>query len=232
MSNSPSASRLLFLDWLRIGAFALLVLYHVGMYYVSWTWHVKSPDAGPWLEPWMRLSSPWRLSLLFLISGAASSFMLKRDGASGSWLGARSLRLLAPLLFGMAVIVPPQSYFEVVQQHGYGGGFVDFLRLYYTGYGGFCKAGACLILPTWNHLWFVAYLFVYTLALWALLRAWPNALTRIAAALSRVLRGAALLWLPIAVLALLRVTLLDRFPPSHALASDWYLHASYCALFI
>jgi hypothetical protein len=98
--HTPSASRLLFLDWLRIGAFALLVLYHVGMYYVSWTWHVKSADAGPWLEPWMRLSSPWRLSLLFLISGAATSFMLKRDGASGALLGARSLRLLLPLLFG------------------------------------------------------------------------------------------------------------------------------------
>src|SRR5262245_62368639 len=92
----PSPSRLLFLDWLRIGAFALLVLYHVGMYYVSWDWHVKSPAAGPALEPWMRLSSPWRLSLLFLISGAATSFMLLRDGASRSLLGARSKRLLWP----------------------------------------------------------------------------------------------------------------------------------------
>ena len=39
--HTPS-QRLFFLDWLRIGAFALLVLYHVGMYYVSWSWHVKS----------------------------------------------------------------------------------------------------------------------------------------------------------------------------------------------
>ena len=80
--TASTPSRLLFLDWLRIGAFALLVLYHVGMYYVSWGWHVKSPFAGTALEPWMRLSSPWRLSLLFLISGAATSFMLQRDGAS------------------------------------------------------------------------------------------------------------------------------------------------------
>jgi len=125
----PASSRLLFLDWLRIGAFALLVLYHVGMYYVSWGWHVKSPFAGSALEPWMRLSSPWRLSLLFLVSGAATSFMLQRTGASVSLLGARSKRLLLPLLFGMAVIVPPQSYFEVVQQHGYAGSYIDFMRL-------------------------------------------------------------------------------------------------------
>jgi peptidoglycan/LPS O-acetylase OafA/YrhL len=230
---APSPSRLLFLDWLRIGAFALLVLYHVGMYYVSWPWHVKSLDASTALEPWMRLSSPWRLSLLFLISGAATSFMMQRDGTSAALLGSRSRRLLWPLLFGMAVIVPPQSYFAVVQQYGYAGSYLDFMRLYVTGYSGFCKgAGSCLILPTWNHLWFVAYLFVYTLVLWLLLRAWPRALERVARGLNRVLRGAAFLWLPVAVLALLRIVLIDRFPATHALAGDWYLHAIYLGLFI
>ena len=34
------------LDWVRVCAFALLVLYHVGMYYVTWDWHVKSPAAS------------------------------------------------------------------------------------------------------------------------------------------------------------------------------------------
>ena len=29
------------MDWLRIGAFALLILYHIGMYFVPWDWHVK-----------------------------------------------------------------------------------------------------------------------------------------------------------------------------------------------
>jgi len=233
VSTQPTTQRLYFLDWLRIGAFALLVLYHVGMYYVTWTWHVKSPDASATLEPFMRLSSPWRLSLLFLISGAATSFMLLRDGASARWFGGRSKRLLVPLLVGMAVVVPPQSYFEVVQQHGYAGGYLDFMRLYLTGYRGFCKAGAeCLILPTWNHLWFVAYLFVYTAALWALLRVRPRALETIAGALSRLLRGAAWLWAPIAVLALLRMALIDRYPATHALVGDWYLHAIYFGVFL
>jgi glucans biosynthesis protein C len=234
VSPQTASQRLYFLDWLRIGAFALLVLYHVGMYYVTWTWHVKSPDASSALEPFMRLSSPWRLSLLFLISGAATSFMLLRDGATARWFGGRSQRLLLPLLFGMAVIVPPQSYFEVVQQHGYAGSYLDFMRLYFSGAGGgFCKAGSgCLILPTWNHLWFVAYLFVYSAALWLLLRAWPGALAAIANALARALRGATLLWLPIALLALLRMALLDRFPPTHALIDDAYLHGTYFALFV
>jgi len=120
-----------------------------------------------------------------------------------------------------------------VQQHGYAGSYLDFMRLYFSGYRGFCKAGAdCLILPTWNHLWFVAYLFAYTAALWALLRVWPGALHTIADRLSRLLRGAAWLWAPIAVLALLRMALLDRFPPTHALMGDWYLHAIYFGVFV
>ena len=72
------------LDWLRIGAFALLILYHVGMYYVTWDWHVKSPDAGAALEPLMLLTSPWRLSLLFLISGAATVVHAAAQGASAA----------------------------------------------------------------------------------------------------------------------------------------------------
>ena len=52
------SARLYFLDWVRILAFCLLVLYHVGMYYVSWGWHVKSVHASTALEPLMLLASP------------------------------------------------------------------------------------------------------------------------------------------------------------------------------
>src|SRR5690606_35567530 len=95
------------LDWVRVLAFGLLVLYHVGMYYVTWDWHINSPAAGPALEPFMMLSSPWRLSLLFLVSGVATAFLLaraRRDAAAANgrvrFLGPRSWRLLVPLAFG------------------------------------------------------------------------------------------------------------------------------------
>src|SRR5882672_9674955 len=128
--SATAPTRLVFLDWVRICAFGLLVFYHVGMYYVSWDWHIKSPHAGTALEPWMRLVSPWRLDLLFLVSGAATSFMLQKTGAAGALLATRARRLLVPLVFGMLVVVPPQSYFEVVHKFGYDGGFVTFMGLY------------------------------------------------------------------------------------------------------
>lgn len=49
------------------------------------------------------------MSLLFLISGVATAFML--HSRPEGLLYRRSCQLLLPLLFGMAVIVPPQSYY-------------------------------------------------------------------------------------------------------------------------
>ena len=141
-SNLASTNRLFFLDWLRILAFTTLVLYHVGMYYVSWSFHVKSPFAGPGLEPWMKLTEPWRLSLLFMVSGAATSLMLK-SGPSRALVRRRSAHLLLPLMCGVVLVVPPQSYYEVVQRFGYSAGYLDFLRLYFSGYRGFCSSGQC-----------------------------------------------------------------------------------------
>ncbi len=102
------------LDWLRIIAFGLLILYHCGMFYVSWDWHVKSRFASDAIEPLMMLTNPWRLTLLFLISGAATRFMADKMSV---WklTGSRMGRLWPPLLLAMFVIVPPQSYFEIVE---------------------------------------------------------------------------------------------------------------------
>ena len=233
MHTAQNPTRHIFLDWLRIIAFALLVIYHVGMYYVSWDWHIKSPHAGTALEPWMRLLSPWRLGLLFLVSGAATSFMLLRQGASGVLLRTRAKRLLIPLLLGIFVIVPPQAFFEVMHKYAYAGGYLDFMRLYLSGYGGFCaQVGHCLILPTWNHLWFLPYLFVYTAVLWLLLRRWPNMLDALALRLPHALAGAWLLALPVVLLAITRYAMVARFPVSHALVDDWFAHTHFFALFV
>lgn len=221
------------LDWVRVCAFGLLVLYHVGMYYVSWDWHVKSPMASATLEPLMLLSSPWRLSLLFLVSGAASAFLLASK--PGGFLRSRSWRLLLPLVFGMLVIVPPQSYYELLDS-GYPGGYHDgylaFWGRYLAGDGSFCDQDGCLDLPTWNHLWFVLYLWVYTVPVRAMQRLAPSALSRASAWLGRRLSGpGALLW-PVLLLALLRIALVERFESTHALVDDWYNHAQYFSVFL
>jgi glucans biosynthesis protein C len=219
------------LDWVRIGAFMLLILYHVGMYYVSWDWHVKSPYASTDIQPLMMLTSPWRLSLLFLVSGVATGYLLARQGAR-HFMSGRSTRLLIPLIFGMLVIVPPQSYLEVVEKLRYAGSFAEFYRLYITGFHGFCRGSDCLIMPTWNHLWFVAYLWVYTLALYAVVRLAPPLVPWLRRLVERRLSGIGILLWPLAYLCAIRIGLVARFPENHALVGDWYNHAMYFGVFL
>ncbi|MCC2970328.1 acyltransferase family protein [Massilia sp. IC2-476] len=216
-------TRLYFLDWVRIIAFFILILYHVGMYYVTWDWHVKSPFASTLPEPFMMLSSPWRLGLLFFVAGAAASLMLRKAGTA-TFLRRRSLRLLLPLVFGMLVVVPPQPYLEVVEKLGYADGYGAFMRLYLQAYNGFCRED-CLILPTWNHLWFVAYLWIYTMLLGGLVAALGPRFDAVAARIGSWLTGWRIVALPAAVLAIARVALVEHFPTNHSVVGDWYNHA-------
>src|SRR5258708_4312781 len=113
------------LDWLRIGALGLLILFHIGMFYPPLQWEVKSPRAVPAVQVVLEWSAPWRLLLLFLVSGAAVRFMSVRMSA-GQIFRRRSHVLLLPLLFAVLVVVPPQAYFKVVEQFGYDEGYWRF----------------------------------------------------------------------------------------------------------
>jgi len=237
MEPNTNTPRLFFLDWLRILAFGLLVFYHVGMYYVSWDWHVKSPAASDAIEPLMMLSSPWRMGLLFLISGAALAHALTAKAQpDGTFFRRRSVRLLWPLLFGMLVIVPPQSYFEVVDKLNYSGSYLDFWPAYLRGYEGFCRIEEghrrCLTLPTWNHLWFLPYLWVYTGLALLLMRWAPRSLAWGSQAIAKRSGSALfLILLGLVPLALARFMLIG-FKVTHNLHWDWYTHAQYLCLFL
>ena len=69
------------LDWLRIGAFAILILYHIGLYFAPGHWLVKSAEIEPWVAYPIAAISPWRLMIIFAVSGFASAAMLQRFGA-------------------------------------------------------------------------------------------------------------------------------------------------------
>ncbi len=214
-----------FLDGLRLAAFAVLIPYHVGMYYVSWDWHVKSAQASTALEPFMLLSSPWRLGLLFLIAGATCQGLFARRGAWGT-VRDRSKRLLLPLLFGMAVIVTPQAYYEVLTkvpaQLPGDGGYLDFWWAYLQG-GRYCRGTDCMGVPTWNHLWFLPYLCLYSV------------LGALVAGRLQVrapgLPSWAWLVLPAVPLALLRVFVMPHWPTTHDFSHDLYQHLQYGWLF-
>lgn len=232
IGGGRAAGRRIDLDWLRIGAFGLLILYHIGMLYVPWDFHVKSAHRLVALEPVMLATNPWRLSLLFLVSGAVTRLMAERMTASGLAAG-RLRRLLPPLLFGIFVVVPPQSYLEAVERAGYAGSFAAFYHDHYLAFGlEFCGTGRCLILPTWNHLWFVAYVLAYSLLLAVPLAAAPGLLRRLEAAGTAACGGIGVLLWPALLLAAARLLLFPRFGETHALLDDGWAHAAYGEVYL
>lgn len=230
--SAVDAQRRIDLDWVRIAAFGLLIFYHVGMLYVSWDFHVKSEHRITALEPLMIALNPWRLALLFVVSGAVTRFMLGKYTVS-QFVAARAWRLLVPLLFGMLMVVPPQAYDQVVESVGYSGSFLQFYLSRYFAFGAqFCHPGPCLLLPTWNHLWFVAYLLVYTMVLGAVLAVFPSLFARLGRDVSPRLSGAVVLLGPALLCSIYRLWLLPRFPSTHSLIDDWYNHALYGTMFL
>jgi glucan biosynthesis protein C len=136
----------------------------------------------------------------------------------------------------MFVIVPPQSYFEIVEAlqgaNGLGPGQATWLDNFYIKYatasGNWCDADGCLITPTYNHMWFVAYLILYTLALLLIL----PLLRRAPVAASALIAGPLLILVPWFYLTALRLTLFPIFGESHDFRNDWYLHALYFSTFL
>ncbi len=226
--QNPSAvfTRRYDLDWLRIIAFGLLIFYHIGMFFNTEGWHAKSLNANDAMEPIMWLSSPWRLPLLFFVSGVAIRFLSDKLGAA-RFAADRSWRLFPVILFGMLVIVAPQSYVELrsagVIEPGYGA--------FYQAYAGIWAGPWELHTPTWNHLWYVVYLFVYSLLLAPLvplLRAIADSPALLSAgrlAANHVIAAMGLIILPLIPLLAIRFILVPDHPTTHNLTDDWANHA-------
>lgn len=215
------------LDWLRIGAFAVLILHHIGRAFSPGHWLVKL-DSIEWLNAPMLFITPWRLALLFLIAGFASRALLARTGL-GAFVRERSARLLVPLLAAMALVIPPQSWVNLVVNHGYVQGFGHFLS--HDAFGFAAVDGVSQ--PGWEHLWFVAYLFAYTMVLaGGAALAGPVLKARLAAWVDWLVERQRLLWLPLLYFIPVRVGVAFTLGETHGLFNDWLSDVMYLPCFL
>lgn len=216
------------MDWLRIGAFVLLIFYHVGYNFTPWGYQTPTRGIVGWAEIPLLTLSPWRLSLLFAISGYASAALLVKDGNVGAFFRSRLARLGIPLLFGLIVVVPPQPYMGLVNsgyEHGY---------LYYLLHDAFSfRMIRQEYVPRAMHLWFVIYLLAYTVLFCAVQAALPKVWRdRIGAAAERVLATPALLPLGIAFVFVTREYVAYGWTDLHEVIADRAAHLHYGAMFL
>lgn len=223
MTQAAPSTRRADLDWIRIGAFGLLILFHVSLAYAPWDWHVHSKHTFGWLAAATAATGPWRLTLLFLVSGAALRFMSRRHTPSAV-LRTRLARLLPPLIFGALFLVPPQSWLEAMDKGSWTGGLLSWWLHEFS------PAGLADGVPV-NHLWFVEYITVYSVAAVALMTR-PAWIAAMEAWIARWLTGWRMLLLPALALILARQLVFPWFGQTNQLVGDWYNHLTSLGAFL
>ncbi|WP_027882489.1 acyltransferase family protein [Meiothermus rufus] len=203
--------RLFYLDWLRLLAVFLGLVFHAGRPFDAWPWLVKGSFLAG-LTFFQEALTTVRLPLLFFVSGAATAFALGRRTARGYVLD-RFKRLMVPLGVGVLLITPPQMYIWRISlspsdpQH-FSGTYVQFLTGLWLG-----KEGHL----TTQHLWFLLYLFIFSLLVLPLFLYWRSSKGQLGLAkLEGWLHGSPVrLWLLLMAflgVALLLSVLLRRHP--------------------
>jgi glucans biosynthesis protein C len=241
--SAGRASRRHDVDVLRAGAFAILIVYHLGLVYTDTPWHVKSTHQLVWLYPVLQLVDRWRMGLIFVLAGISSAFLLGR-GPGRAFLTDRSLRLLLPFFFGLVVVVPVQPYVELVGHGLIAPNYLSFLREYLSlrawPEGAF---GITLRLPlspppghfvalTFNHLWYLLYVWLYSVALVLLVRSTRSAWAAPLMKRVRQLHGAVTLWWPLVPLLAAAIWLQPRFSTAYNFVGDWHRNAVFFTLFV
>ena len=215
------------IDALRFLVFSLLIVYHTAMLYLAGAdFHIKSTYLTDSLNFPMVFINRWRMEIVFIISGVSCAMMTQTS--RGAFLWRRVRRLLLPLVFGLLVIIPVQPYCEGVSNGLVAPGYGQFLLDYFGHHA--WPAGAFTGWKTsftWNHLWYLVYLLLYTIVLVAL----QPLLERIRP-LFTGLRGWRLLVLPAMPALVATVFLKLHYPENHALVKDWYAHAIYFTMYL
>ncbi len=176
------------IDWLRVMAVLLLIPFHTARIFDIWEPnYVKNAQLSVWLSGLIVLMGPWHMPLLFVLAGA-STWLALRFRSAAQYMQERFLRLMVPFIFGILVIVPPQVYYARLSLYNDPNGYLQFysqvpgdvqarvermsqapgsfLQWYphffeidpgdITGYAGTFTPGA--------HLWFIAFLYVFSWA--------------------------------------------------------------------
>ncbi len=132
------------IDWLRVIAIGLLLIYHIAIIFQPWAMFIGFIKSNEPLESlWkpMAMLNVWRIPFLFYVSGMGLYFAMKKRNFR-QLLTERTKRILLPFIFGIVAIAP--LHFIIFQK------YYNLPLSYY---------------PHAGHLWFLGNIFAYVLVL-------------------------------------------------------------------
>jgi len=167
---SSRATRLHYIDWLRVLAMFTIFFFHNARLFDNWDWHIKNVEFSRAADIFIDLCNPWLMPLFFILA-AASIYGAMKTRTAGGFAKERVLRLLIPILIlGFFVIGPPQVYLERLASGAFHGSFFQFYGAEYftNGIYGLSDTGNFTLVPM--HMWFLWLLFIFSLVLLPLFR--------------------------------------------------------------
>lgn len=132
------------IDWLRVIAIGLLLIYHSAIGFQSWGIMIGFiSNSNTWESLWtpMSMLNVWRIPFLFYVSGMGVYFAIQNRNLK-QLIIERATRIGIPFLFGMFFIVPIGVFISQYHYHW---------RFTYT--------------PNPGHLWFLGNIFIYVVVL-------------------------------------------------------------------
>jgi peptidoglycan/LPS O-acetylase OafA/YrhL len=227
--NVPQASvRLYYLDTLRVLAVLMVFLFHATKPFTMVDWQIMNAQTSMVASVFfIAFLGPWGMPFFFLLAGAGAWFGLRKRTAR-QFAGERVRRLLVPFLVGGALITPLVGYIEWMFRSDitrtYAGSYLRFLFIERFG-------GLNPLLFGWlgYHLWFLGFLFTFSLIALPLFL-WLKGETgrRVIVWLARLCEHRAGILVFILPLALIQLGLRPLFPDEHNWADFFY----YLVLFL
>jgi peptidoglycan/LPS O-acetylase OafA/YrhL len=163
---SSKPTRLHYIDWLRVLATLGVFLYHAARPFDIQDWMLKNEERSALVTVvFVIFLGSWGMPLFFLMAGAGSQFALRRR-TGRQFASERVKRLVIPFIVGSVLLTSFQVYIEWVHHGWHEGPFLTFIPAFIESLPG--PALSELLRPTvfeayGIHLWFLGYLFSYSL---------------------------------------------------------------------
>lgn len=223
-------SRRFDLDWIRVLAVASVVIYHFATTYIEYYPTSPPDEVNLALSSFVLATHPWRMALLFLVSGVVSRHLYHKAARVSGFIKTRLLRLLPPFFVGATFLVPLQHYL-ILRRSSPGISFWS-VWLDYAGLDDWLLVTGRVDLDhSIGHLWYIHYLIIYVIAVSALSCCLPRFMAAISAAMARNIALTVFIVVPTFLIAF-RFLFLPFFPYATGAIGDIYRHIAFGTLFV
>lgn len=215
------------LDWLRVLAVILLIYFHTGAVFYTGElgeFYIRNNRSSREMIAFVSFVHQWHMPLFFLLSGTATWFALHSRTAT-QYAIERCKRLFIPFLFGTLVLIPPQVYYRLLSNPNYHDSYFQFYPHFFNGVrpqGNF----------EWGHLWFLIYLFTFSLLALPLFLYLKTGGQRWLSKLATLVDRPGVAFLLALPLAVVEGALRPRWPGFQNLYDDWANFFLYLLYFI